>query len=663
MLKALAVAAAVCSDDYFLVWFDVQQALRVAGSAPLFDLLLAELAVRHSRQDFDGRFGTLHLREASCAARAAAAGQSASDALAVLAGAAQPLRLGIVCDGIQHLFLRHAAASDPSVRLLCALEAFAKHTVSALLLLSGSSTSLRRLLFDTDRDLTFGQYRSLNRSLCNHYEISALRTAEALAPYLLHRYGREHRCYGGLSISDPSVVRRVLHETGGVAGLVHAAVGQLHPLEPPCAHLPAAQRLLPGGGASRLALIARSARTRGARTDPLHLAVEEWRAGRPAVLSPADVGSPYSAVVRELVACGQAADGEAARAVIEAWVDEGLAYVTRSAERTLEVQLARPADAQTYLTGAASQVDYARLCCVRRMAVGDIHGPPVHADYELTALALPCIHSLLPHPWRHAGESTAIHSGRVVVCVDGVQTAVTADSLAVLQGRTWLLEGGETGVTGMQFEVQAPPPAGGGTTVTLHGWRCKGGRASPQLCLEALQAHRHALAGAALRRAASTAAEPAVADEERDDESSDVGSSFDSDGSDAEEEDEGASTAASGAAGATLLPTQVRDVSRDLARAEAALLHVARCLAQLGGVQVVLGTLCLAVTGGSAAAAAEALAGVGPRIEIPGEHVAALCPGCDPTRLQCKGYTLQMHAGTAWLLGLLEPELRSLWVE
>jgi hypothetical protein len=109
------------------------------------------------------------------------------------------------------------------------------------------------------------------------------------------------------------------------------------------------------------------------------------------------------------------------------------------------------------------------------------------------------------------------------VCVDGVPTVVTADNVSVLLGRTWLLDGGGTGIAGLQFEVQPPSPAGGDVTVTLHGWRCKSGRAPPRLCLAALQALWHALAGAALRRAAAAAAGPAVADGEGTAEASMVG--------------------------------------------------------------------------------------------------------------------------------------------
>jgi hypothetical protein len=212
LAKALAVGAAVCSEDYLLAYFDAKQVMGALESltTPIHDTLLAELAVRYRDGAFDGQFGTLHSPEALTAA----------DALNMLGSAPQPLRLGIVCDEVQHLFMRDATVTDPRVTYVCSLEAFAKHIPSALLLLTGSSANLRTLLFVSTRDSAFANYVDFNRSLCNYYNVSALRTAEDLMPYFLCKGGRANAllCGGALETYRDKLIARAEKRAAAEAG-------------------------------------------------------------------------------------------------------------------------------------------------------------------------------------------------------------------------------------------------------------------------------------------------------------------------------------------------------------------------------------------------------------------------------------------------------------
>ena len=361
VVKALALGVAACSESYFLAYADV------AVSDPIDSSWLgdihAEIAARHACAYFDGEFGTLRSATGGEHARvfdAARGGKALSflrnppPAFRLADGSTlAPMRLGVIVDEVQRLFVEHAEQSDPRVVALRHLEAFAKHSPGALLVLTGTSANLRRRLFAKARCVEFKNYGDFNRSLSSYYEVPALRTLRELREYLRIRYSSKAREF------DDGDVARILHDTGGIGRLVHARVTSntsLSELSRRRLRTPAEAMTDPGGGIARLAIEVRSSQgERGA----LVCAGMAWDA---AALLPTDVSLPYEAARLHLLHCGLADSVSAAVRLVEDWVDSGLAYVVYSAQlEPLAVQLARPADATIYLEGAPSRLECAKL--------------------------------------------------------------------------------------------------------------------------------------------------------------------------------------------------------------------------------------------------------------------------------------------------------------
>ena len=227
ILQAVAVAVAVCSARYFLVYVDYKELPLPYPPARI----MAEVFIRSCKSEFLSRFGQLRTSKGhatqlldkldSCMDGAVPGSfVKLSDLLEKMATSALSCRVGLVADEIQSMVVPNALAASPEVKLLRDLESFARHSASVLLIVSGSSSNLRERLFRKERDAVYDAYPDFNQSLTSYYHVSALRTLPELQLYLAQRYSDK--------FSDPIITqglaRVLLHRTGGIGRLVHDAV-------------------------------------------------------------------------------------------------------------------------------------------------------------------------------------------------------------------------------------------------------------------------------------------------------------------------------------------------------------------------------------------------------------------------------------------------------
>ena len=477
LLKALACGVAVCSPAYLLALADFSAVPLATWRLPEF---FVELALRYTYDDFSGAFGTLGAR---------ADGNTAGDAFRRMMGdearggdepsaaawallraphtavscAPPPLRIGLCCDEVQLLFVDGAPLDDPRVRTLQQLQTFARSVPAALLCLTGSSADLQTRLFAHARDGQFTAYADFNKSLCDIFAVPALRTQADLAAYLAARYP-------GTAHGD---VAQLLHTTGGIGRLVHAAV----------AGTAVARRMTPeenvaSGGRDGVAMLVQRMVHIEAAGGPLH-ATAVAASPDAVLLTPQDVSIARMTALQELESAGFARDAAVVR--LQRWADTGLVYHTIG---SADVSLARPRDAHAYLVGCTSE-DYRRVREVCAMLFPADAGRATCAGFALEDLVLARVHRLpLPSSWgwrRHEGGVLKYRDGSFTWAprADAPFAVVTRAALMdALRGRVmrWRLESGLDGVIIEARESDA------GVTAVLNGWQCKGGAVSAELC-------------------------------------------------------------------------------------------------------------------------------------------------------------------------------------
>ena len=500
ILHAVAVAVAVCSSRYFLMYVDYKQ---LQDPDPP-ERVMAELLVRARKSEFDSQFGSLR----SCRGRptdlllyldARMQGTIPDEGAIPLAAVLKALscsdalkcRVGLIADEIQAMVLPNAHASSPQVVLFRKLESFARHHTGALLILSGSSSNLRARLFRKDRDAAYDTYPDFNQSLTSYYHVSALRTLPELKLYLSQRY----KAMFNDSRDWVREAEAILHHTGGIGRLVHDAVtAPANSL--PRVHAPASEyrqtstcffvlvnciRRHVGSTCSTLedAISDAAAASAAPVAAPVAAATSVLR-----MLSPAHVSMPYASAMLEL----ENHHVSNPEHCIQNWLDMGLLYVDNDKQF---VQLARPVDAMDYFVGQASADDLLLLQLVSTM----VQRPDLenNAGKPLECLMRPRIHKLLnTSAW--SGELLLAPSetgGELVVSVkesDGSVWRVNSETIVRLDKRNFRWRN-ETGLDGVFFDVLLLQIAST-ISLTINGWQCKGGAAADEMGGGDIATHR-----------------------------------------------------------------------------------------------------------------------------------------------------------------------------
>ena len=185
LVKALAIAVAICSKTYFLAYIDLKHTLKDAPYLPTPRLIMAEIYYRLTYQgNLDRRFGC---NVVSNAAHAQRHNWTVSDLVNDL-HQQHHINIGIILDEIQLAFIANVPYDHPNISCLGQYEWYARNCLNALLILTGSTYNVRSLFFTPSRPKAYKMYPNFSKDLAALFTISAVRTQTDLKSYLLHRY-------------------------------------------------------------------------------------------------------------------------------------------------------------------------------------------------------------------------------------------------------------------------------------------------------------------------------------------------------------------------------------------------------------------------------------------------------------------------------------------
>ena len=235
LVKALAIAVAICSKTYFLAYIDLKHTLKDAPYLPTPRLLIAEIYYRLTYQgQLDRRFGC---NVVSNAAQMQRHNWTVSDLVNDLHQQHQ-LDIGIIVDEIQLGFIANVPYDHPNICCLGQYEWYARNCLNALLILTGSTYNVRSLFFTPFRSKAYKMYTNFKRDLTVLYTISAVRTQTDLKSYLLHRYPTIISDYTLCAVRNEcdfdEYVAEVLYYTGGIGLAVHEYVCNRVPIASLC---------------------------------------------------------------------------------------------------------------------------------------------------------------------------------------------------------------------------------------------------------------------------------------------------------------------------------------------------------------------------------------------------------------------------------------------
>ena len=455
--KAIAIAAAICSPNMLLLFANYKGDSAVAVTQWTVLHLLRELFLRYRTVNVDGAFGHLTVSDGFVTAL-----PTIDAALARLQHRCDGLHVGIIADEVQHVVKLDAGTLDARKEIMAGLQAFARLHPNTFLVLIGSSADLRRCLVAYGRLAGYEGFPDFNHDQSRFFTVSALRSVREVQEYFLRRYGRD---------LNTEVASVILYKTGGVGRWMHDA------RDPRASAFPdrSAESLrLPSlfHDDSRLRAVLQCLREYQFRVGGRDLAAD---ARNRAVLLPEHVRMPIDTLMKALPSVSESDIGN--------WVDLSILYrhtVPADGGSMDVVELAIPIDAVAHFAiNTIEPQAYTRLLFSHEM----IHGTDVFlaAGNQFEALMRPRVTHLLPVPTASPAADTdfiEIHADGLLYMHTGDSPAgicVTADNAALLAARTWRWKR-ETGLDAVQFEWDAAT-----STLTIHGWQCKGGRAISKL--------------------------------------------------------------------------------------------------------------------------------------------------------------------------------------
>lgn len=156
IVKAVAIAAAICSPVMFLLYVSYEDASGMAKTQWSVPRLLRELLVRYGTANVDGEFGSLEVSSLVISATS-----TIPDVLDKLYSLFY-LRVGIIADEIQEVVTLDMPTLAARVAIMAGLQSFARHGVNAFMVLTGSSSNLRQCLVREGRRRGYESFPDFN---------------------------------------------------------------------------------------------------------------------------------------------------------------------------------------------------------------------------------------------------------------------------------------------------------------------------------------------------------------------------------------------------------------------------------------------------------------------------------------------------------------------
>lgn len=462
IVKAIAIAVAICSPHVFLLFVNYEDETGIAKTQWTIPYLLRELLTRYRLADVEGAFGSYKVPR-----QVVEKTSTIADVLAYLRERCDGLRAGVIADEIQEVVkLEEESSLEGRKEIMSGLQSFARLHGQAFIILTGSSSRLRECLVEKGRPVGYEGFPDFNHDLFRFYTVSALRSVLGVKSYFQQRYGRT---------LDDSAAVNILYRTGGIGRWMHDARDP-HDCAFPDRSAESLNSRKLHLESPRLMFVIQCLREYQFTSKNRDLAADVVRGVN---LLPEDVRVPLRFLMTELPSIHDAEIGE--------WVDQSILFrhtanSTAESESMEVIELAVPVDAVAHFSRCTIQPrDYMRLYYSYEMVYGT--DKLLGAGNDLEALMRPRVTPLLPlltviraAEVRPVDINAAMFitispDGFLDMHLRGLITRVTAESVHTLAMRTWRWEG-ETGLDAVQFSWDAST-----STLTIHGWQCKGGRA------------------------------------------------------------------------------------------------------------------------------------------------------------------------------------------
>lgn len=478
LMKALAIAVAICSKSYFLAYIDCCK-LKKYSNAVLdpYDVI-AEIILRIRSNIYAGSFGDGSFSDA--VKRFRTASLTLEQLISQLCKKYN-FYMGIIVDEVQDLFISNAPSGDATVCALYQYQDFARKHVNALLVLTGSSADIRNLLFGKlDRNPVYQNYPNFNRTLMTFYPVGAVRDRGELAEYLKCRYPQKMAQYDSpSSAAAVAYVAEVLHYTGGIGRGINTYVRQKE--------TPGLKSIAGITHKTEFFMFLSILR--------LHQESEAGTWSAKDALAPSELPYPGGHLTPDMVSISQHKAITSMRAeysikdphkLFDAWVDYGYVYVHETATGT-SVQLARPSDVAIHFQVRTSADDARRVLFVHTMVTQPRFS--LNAGVVLEDLVFPRIAPLLSWPHSYCGDCVDIigeTSKPLIARRRGSSPLITlcSENIESFCGIAFKWNG-ELGVDGLHLRVDTE-----NKVVSLDLWQSKGGYENNSIGGGDLKTHR-----------------------------------------------------------------------------------------------------------------------------------------------------------------------------
>ena len=477
LLKAISLAVAVCSPNFFFLYLD----LSIPSTAAQRQLtsLFSELMWRWYNDDTSGAWGSkpLQLSEDQDA------GIAYDDFLRALQEReSRPLQVGVIVDEVQKL---HVPPTDPDREVnrlfLTQIHYYARTSPQAFLVMSGSSTRLRHYLVPStsrsskDFQAMCAGLPDFNHDLCHFYSVPALRSVSELKAYLGQRYPDLPE-----TLQEDARVQQLLSETGGIGRLVHVCVSKATANQTewvfPLDNKRDREMDVLLAPHSLFRALTDAMRVEAADPKQCEECIADISHGREIAVHPKDIEAEWEAVVNGM--CSQGFQKREITDGIYEWVERGFLYGCwnpASFNRILALQLARPADAKLIFEAVPTKDD---LAAARSFATSLEYPGKLNAGMFFETLICPRLRHCTPWGpnWHFSDTSTT--ASQYLHIADGVLWVVnevgatrerSRATVELLHGKTFLWKR-EKGLDCVHFEYDNKT-----RTLYISGWQCKSG--------------------------------------------------------------------------------------------------------------------------------------------------------------------------------------------
>ena len=439
LVKAIAIAVAICSPTYFLAYIDLKTEIYInkLDIPTPYSIAINILLLLNPHYNIDEIKLNMDLHKLLQALKI------------------HKFQLGIILDEVQLIYILDAPRAHDSISTLYQYYDFAENYICALLILTGSSTSLRNLLTKYDRSDRLANYSYLSDDVGTFYSVSALRCEADLVAYINHRYPT-------YDLTASNSATRILHSTGGIGRHIHEYVASIA--------LPPYKALQDVENKTEFLIFLNILLREKNELSEIILKSNNIHVGddtTPLLILPSMVSMSLDTAGKYMTDQFYIANPHK---LFIRWTDLGYLYTEADT-----IQLARPGAALTYYRGCGSAMD--SLCVLLIYTMMTKPECRLNAGFTLEDMVRPRISALRPD-WKSKFVDDSVEIGQHNALIvrfaerdSNISRSVTLsdNTIAEIDGRVFKWDK-ELGLDAVYISVDSAHKR-----VSLHLWQCKGG--------------------------------------------------------------------------------------------------------------------------------------------------------------------------------------------